>query len=95
MTTATMPAKTAKTTLTITAKGQITLKKEVLEWLGVGPGDKVNVVMTPDHKLVLSRAQKTGSIMDICGMFDDYAREHPLSIEEMNDIIADGWAGKL
>ena len=29
--------------LTITAKGQITLKKEVLRHLGVKPGDKVDV----------------------------------------------------
>ena len=95
MTTATIPNSATKTTLTITAKGQVTLKKELREALGVKPGDKVDVVVAPDRKLVFSRAQKTGSIMDVCGMFDDYVREHPLSIEEMNEVIADGWAGKL
>ena len=31
------------TTLTVTAKGQITLRKEVLRHLGIGPGDKIAV----------------------------------------------------
>ncbi|MGO7565492.1 AbrB/MazE/SpoVT family DNA-binding domain-containing protein, partial [Rhizobium johnstonii] len=30
-------------TLTLTAKGQVTLKKEVLQHLGVRPGDKIYV----------------------------------------------------
>lgn len=34
--------------LTVTAKGQITLKKEVLKHLGVKPGDKVDVSLEED-----------------------------------------------
>ncbi len=31
------------TTLTVTTKGQVTLKKEVLSHMGVKPGDKIEV----------------------------------------------------
>jgi len=32
------------TTLTVTAKGQVTLRKDLLEHLGVGPGDKIKLI---------------------------------------------------
>ena len=32
-------------TLTVTAQGQITLRKEVLEHLGMRPGDRVDVAL--------------------------------------------------
>jgi bifunctional DNA-binding transcriptional regulator/antitoxin component of YhaV-PrlF toxin-antitoxin module len=40
-------------TLTITAKGQITLKQELLRHLNVTPGQKVEVDMLPDGRLVV------------------------------------------
>ena len=41
------------TTLTITAKGQITLKREVLEHLGLQPGSRVEVDLLPNGKVGL------------------------------------------
>ena len=38
-------------TLTVTAKGQITLRKEVLKHLGVQPGDKLNVDLLKDGRM--------------------------------------------
>ena len=35
-------------TLTVTAKGQITLRKEVLNHLGVRPGDKLDIDLLTD-----------------------------------------------
>jgi len=80
------------TTLKITAKGQITLRKELLAELGLAPGDKVDVEVLPERKLVLSPKAK-GNIEDFFGLFYKPGRK-PISIEEMNEIIADGWAGK-
>ncbi|WP_245515270.1 AbrB/MazE/SpoVT family DNA-binding domain-containing protein [Rhizobium deserti] len=34
--------------LKVTAKGQITLKKEVLDHLGISPGDEVDVDLLPE-----------------------------------------------
>jgi AbrB family looped-hinge helix DNA binding protein len=80
-------------TLTITAKGQVTLRKDVLEHLGVRPGEKVSVEKLPDGRIEVRAARPTGKISDA---FDFLKRKggSSLSIEEMNKITADGWAGK-
>lgn len=79
-------------TLTVTAKGQITLRKEVLRHLGVAPGQKVEVDLLPNGRLELRRARPTGSIRDFFGSLERPGTK-PLTIEEMNEIIADAWAG--
>lgn len=80
-------------TLTITAKGQVTLRKEVLRHLGVGPGQKVEIDMLPNGRIQL-RAKPTGSIEDFIGCAYRPGTE-PLTIEEINEIISKGWAGEL
>jgi len=81
-------------TLTVTSKGQVTLKKDVLAHLGVGPGDQIAVEFLPKGQMVVEAARPKGSITDLCGMFKDKVTR-TISIEEMNEIIADGWAGRL
>jgi len=89
-----LPYLAGMTTLTITAKGQVTLKKELLRHLGAAPGQKIEVETLPGGAVVLRLArQKTGKISDVFGMFHDPARK-PVSIEEMNETIAESWAGK-
>jgi bifunctional DNA-binding transcriptional regulator/antitoxin component of YhaV-PrlF toxin-antitoxin module len=39
------------TVLTVTSKGQVTLKRDVLRHLGVKPGEKIEVDLLPDGKL--------------------------------------------
>ena len=82
------------TRLQITARGQITLKKTVLEQLGVGPGDQVDVEQSPDGGVVIRPVGKTGTWADLHGMFAG-AVDEPVSIEEMNRVAAAGWAGEL
>ncbi|HEU0157167.1 MAG TPA: AbrB/MazE/SpoVT family DNA-binding domain-containing protein [Stellaceae bacterium] len=79
--------------LTVTAKGQITLRKEVLRHLGVGPGQKVEIDMLPNGRVEM-RAKPTGSIEDFIGCAQR-PETQPLTIEEINEIIAGGWAGLL
>jgi AbrB family looped-hinge helix DNA binding protein len=79
-------------TLTVTAKGQVTLKKDVLEHLGVQPGDKISVEKLPDGRIEVSAAP-AGNISDFFGFFDNPEGIH-LSLEDINRVIADGWAGK-
>ncbi|MCL2595703.1 MAG: AbrB/MazE/SpoVT family DNA-binding domain-containing protein [Promicromonosporaceae bacterium] len=82
------------TTLTITAKGQITLKKDLLAALGLRPGDKVVAEPNETGGVVLTKAPKTGSWEDVFGMFAGRV-DRPVTIEEMNETIAKGWAGEL
>ncbi|WP_159730732.1 AbrB/MazE/SpoVT family DNA-binding domain-containing protein [Methylosinus sp. Ce-a6] len=79
--------------LTVTAKGQVTLRKDVLKHLGVRPGEQIEVETLPDGRVELRAARMGGKISDV---FDLLKRESgpSLSIEEMNEIAARGWAGK-
>jgi AbrB family looped-hinge helix DNA binding protein len=43
--------------LTITAKGQVTLRKEILRHLGVHPGEKVAVEKLPDGRIEVKAAR--------------------------------------
>lgn len=79
-------------TLTVTAKGQITLRKEVLRHLGVQPGDKLAVDLLANGRMQL-RPKRGTSPAVIFGMLA--TTESPrLSIEEINEAAASGWAGK-
>jgi bifunctional DNA-binding transcriptional regulator/antitoxin component of YhaV-PrlF toxin-antitoxin module len=80
------------TTLTVTAKGQVTLRKDILEHLGVAPGAQVSVEKLPDGRIQVSAAP-SGEISDVFNLLKKKGQPH-LTIEEMNEIIRDGWAGK-
>jgi AbrB family looped-hinge helix DNA binding protein len=80
-------------TLTVTAKGQVTLRKDLLEHLGVHPGEKITVNKLPDGRIELRAARPTGKISDAFGFLKRDGGPS-LSIEEINEIIANGWAGK-
>jgi bifunctional DNA-binding transcriptional regulator/antitoxin component of YhaV-PrlF toxin-antitoxin module len=79
--------------LTVTAKGQVTLRKDVLVHLGVEPGSKISVDKLPDGRVEFRAAPAEGSIEAIFGLLKQ-ADGPTLSIEEMNQVIAEGWAGK-
>lgn len=81
------------TILTVTAKGQVTLRKDVLRHLGIAPGEKVEVALLPGGRAELRPARRSGSIENFFGSLKRPGTRS-LSIEEMNRIIADSWAGK-
>lgn len=80
--------------LTVTAKGQITLKKELLRHLGVHPGQQIEVVQLPGGELRVRAVRRTGKISDAFGMLKQDGHR-TVSIEEMNEAIEKGWAGQL
>ncbi len=78
-------------TLTVTAKGQITLKQDLLRYLGVGPGEKIEADKLPDGRIVVRAAVRDGTIADFVGWLSQ--RGGPkLTIDEMNKIAGRGWA---
>ena len=80
--------------LTVTVKGQVTLRKDVLQHLGAGPGDKIVVEKLADGRVEVRAAHRSGTISDA---FDYLKRDNGpiLSIEEIAAAAAEGWAGKL
>lgn len=79
------------TTLTVTAKGQITLRQDLLKHLGIGPGEKVEIEKLPDGRII-ARAASSGNLRSFFGCLAQ-ASGPVLSLDDINRIAADGWAG--
>lgn len=78
--------------LTITAKGQVTLKQDLLKHLGVRPGEKIEADKLPDGRIVVRAAPQDGTIADFIGCLSEPGGRK-LTIEEMNKVASQGWAG--
>lgn len=82
--------------LTVTAKGQVTLKRDLLQHLGIKPGEWVEFEKLPGGELRVRAARPSGTIDGFLHSLDGKVRlEKPLSIEDINRIAAPGWAGDL
>ncbi|QSR84700.1 AbrB/MazE/SpoVT family DNA-binding domain-containing protein [Methylacidimicrobium sp. B4] len=82
--------------LTVTVKGQVTLKRDLLQHLGIEPGERLEVEKLPGGELRIRAARPRGTIDGFFHSLDGKVRlKKPLTIEEMNDIAAAGWAGRL
>ena len=88
-----MPYLMRMTQLKVTAKGQVTLRRDVLKHLGVRPGENIHVNKLPDGRIEVRAAARKGRISDVFGLL---RRENgpSLSIEEIKEAAAEGWAGK-
>jgi bifunctional DNA-binding transcriptional regulator/antitoxin component of YhaV-PrlF toxin-antitoxin module len=80
-------------TLTVTAKGQVTLRKDLLKHLGVHPGAKITVDKLPDGRIEMKAVRPTGKISDV---FDFLKRKNgpSLSIEKISEVATRRWARK-
>jgi len=77
--------------LTVTAKGQITLRRELLQFLGIAPGQQVEVNKLANGVLALQAVAPQG-LEAFAGCLPPPSKA--LSVAEMNSVIADGWAGQ-
>ena len=75
---------------TLTAKGQATIPKAVRDHLHLHPGDKVKFFVHPDGTVVILPKLPVTSLR---GMVKS-RRRNPVTIEEMNDAVAEGAAGR-
>jgi bifunctional DNA-binding transcriptional regulator/antitoxin component of YhaV-PrlF toxin-antitoxin module len=81
------------TTLTVTARGQVTFRKKVLQHLGIKPGEKVALELLPDGRGLLRAAKPSGSIDGFLGLLANRTKK-VATVEEMNEAAARGWADK-
>jgi bifunctional DNA-binding transcriptional regulator/antitoxin component of YhaV-PrlF toxin-antitoxin module len=81
------------TRLTVTARGQVTFRKKVMQHLGVKPGEKIELDLLPDGRGVIRAARPAGSIVGFIGLLAGKTRK-VATIDEMNEAAARGWAGK-
>ena len=81
------------TTLRVTPSGQITIGREVLQHLGIKPGDSIELDLLPDGRGLLRASRPNGSIHQFVGLLAGRT-EKVATIEEMNEAITDGWAAR-
>lgn len=76
----------------MTSKGQVTIPKEIREQLGLKPGDQVEFVPGPGRTVTVHPRNLPASA--IFGILKDRPRKRkePLSVEEMEEVLAAQWA---
>jgi bifunctional DNA-binding transcriptional regulator/antitoxin component of YhaV-PrlF toxin-antitoxin module len=75
--------------LTVTAKGQVTLRRAVLDHLGVAPGAKVSVSLLENGRIELVAAAVRDDIKSLRGALQR-SGQRPVSLEEMQEAIEAG-----
>lgn len=78
--------------LSVTARGQVTFRKEVLHHLGVQPGERIELELLPNGQGLVRAAKPSGSIERFIGFLAGKTKK-VATIEEMNEAAASGWAG--
>lgn len=75
--------------LTVTSRGQITFRKDVLQHLGIEPGGKLQVDLLPDGRAELRADKPKGSIRGLQGLLKGKTNGRHLTIEEIEDAISE------
>jgi len=83
----------AMAALTVTARGQVTFRKDVLQHLGVKPGERIEVDKLPDGRVTLKASRPSGKIEDFFGRLAGKTKK-VATLDEINRAAAAGWAGR-
>ncbi len=78
-------------TLTVTARGQVTFRKDVLKHLGIEPGGRIELDLLPDGKATLKAVKPTGKIQDFFGFLAGKTTK-VATLKEIEEAIAEGWS---
>ncbi|HWT66895.1 MAG TPA: hypothetical protein VN151_12335 [Terracidiphilus sp.] len=79
--------------LTVTARGQVTFRREVLRHLGIKPGEKIELELLPNGRGVVRAARPAGTIDGFLGVLANRTKK-VATIAEINEATAEGWAGR-
>lgn len=80
-------------TLTVTARGQVTFRKDVLQHLGIEPGGKLEVDLLPDGRAALRAARPTGTVDGFLGLLAGKTSKIA-TLDEIEVAAARGWTGE-
>jgi bifunctional DNA-binding transcriptional regulator/antitoxin component of YhaV-PrlF toxin-antitoxin module len=71
-----------------TSRGQVTLRKEIFQHVGVRPGEKLEIELLPGGEFRGRAVRKKGRIEDVFGMLAGKT-DVKLTIEEMDEAIGE------
>jgi AbrB family looped-hinge helix DNA binding protein len=80
-------------TVTVTTRGQVTFRKDVLHHLGIKPGEKIEVDKLPNGRVALRAARASGTIDGFIGLLAGKTNK-VATLDEINEAAASGWAGQ-
>ncbi len=80
------------TTVTVTERGQVTFRKDVLNHLGIRPGDKIELTKLPDGLVTLRAEKPAGTIDGFLGFLAGRTTK-VATLDEIGEAAAAGWAG--
>jgi AbrB family looped-hinge helix DNA binding protein len=80
-------------TLTVTSRGQVTFRKDVLQHLGIEPGEKIELDKLPGGRITLRAIRSAGTIDNFVGLLAGKTKK-VATLEEISEAAAAGWAGK-
>jgi AbrB family looped-hinge helix DNA binding protein len=81
------------TTLTVTARGQVTFRKDVLQHLGIEPGEKIELDKLPDGRVTLRAMRPAGTIDGFLGLLAGKTKKIA-TLDEINEAAAANWAAQ-
>ena len=81
------------TTLTVTARGQVTFRKDVLQHLGIEPGEKIELDKLPDGRVTLRAVRPAGTIDGFLSLLASKTKKIA-TLDEINEAAAANWAGQ-
>lgn len=81
------------TTPTVTSRGQVTFRKEVLQHLGIRPGDRIELALMPGGKGLITAAKPAGTIDMFIGLLAGKTAKLA-TLDEMHEASVRAWAGE-
>lgn len=78
-----------------TSRGQVTLRKEIFQHVGIRPGEKLEIELLPGGEFRGRAVRKKGSIGDLAGFLKGKTNGARLTIDEMNEAIAEAAATEV
>jgi bifunctional DNA-binding transcriptional regulator/antitoxin component of YhaV-PrlF toxin-antitoxin module len=82
----------AMKTLTVTSRGQVTFRKEILQHLGIQPGEKIEIELLPGGRGVL-KASPSKKINGFLGLLAGRTKK-TATIDQINQAVEEGWAAR-
>jgi bifunctional DNA-binding transcriptional regulator/antitoxin component of YhaV-PrlF toxin-antitoxin module len=80
-------------TLTVTSRGQVTFRKEILHHLGIQRGEKIELELLPGGRGVLKASRPSKRIDGFLGLLAGRTKK-VATIDQIDEAAAEGWAGR-